>query len=388
MPTVSSRNPEQVSRWPLVMLPFARAQWGPWVAQWPLEDLMYVAGQAGLHQLATLFATNIRPELPAALREHEEIGRLMAAWRRDTIKALIRDRELGAVLKGLNQAGIRPVVFKGAALAHTVYPSSACRSMSDIDVWVPGDEIDAAQRALEQQGYEQSFKATRPQSLREQNDGEIQLRGTLNGQSCVEVHRGVFPGEWLRYTTQVDRAAIWGRTTLGHVLGQEVRFLAPEDALIQLIVHLAVNHQMSLHPLRSLVDMALLIEQGIVWPLVEERARAWRLAQVTGLTLSLLCDVFALSGPRPAAERLLPAGGRKQLLHRFADAQALIARPTLSSGKRRFFYLLALPDRWRDSARLLGRTLWPEPEWLQARYGAATWPIRLRHTASAFTGEI
>jgi hypothetical protein len=388
MPIVSSRNPEQVSRWPLMMLPFARTQWAPWVELWPLEDLMYVAGQAGLHQLATLFATNIRPELPASLREHEEIARLMAAWRRDTIKALIRDRELGDVLKGLNQAGIRPVVFKGAALAHTVYPSSACRTMSDIDVWVPGDEIDAAQRALEQQGYEQSFKATRPQSLREQNDGEIQLRGTLNGQSCVEVHRGVFPGEWLRYTTQVDRAAIWERTTLGHVLGQEVRFLAPEDALIQLIVHLAVNHQMSLHPLRSLVDMALLIEQGIVWPLVEERARAWRLAQVTGLTLSLLCDVFALSGPRPTAERLLPAGGRKQLLHRFADAQALIARPTLSSGKKRFFYLLALPDRWRDSARLLGRTLWPEPEWLQARYGAATWPIRLRHTASAFTGEI
>jgi hypothetical protein len=260
--------------------------------------------------------------------------------------------------------------------------------MSDIDLWVHSNEMFDAQKALEQQGYVQNFRETRPLAMQPHFDGEIQMRGTLNGQSCVEVHWGVFPGEWLRYTTQVDRAAIWGRTTLGHVLGQEVRFLAPEDALIQVIVHLAVNHQMSLHPLRSLVDMALLIEQGIAWPLVEERARAWRLAQVTGLTLSLLCDVFALSEPRPAAERLLPAGGRKQLLYRFADAQALIARPTLSSGKKRFFYLLALPDRWRDSARLLGRTLWPEPEWLQARYGAATWPIRLRHTASAFTGEI
>jgi hypothetical protein len=33
--------------------------------------------------------------------------------------------------------------------------------------------------------------------------------------------------------------------------------------------------------------------------------------------------------------------------------------------------MLALADRRRDGARLLGRAIWPEPSWIAARHGAS-----------------
>jgi hypothetical protein len=52
--------------------------------------------------------------------------------------------ELGAALDCLRAAGITPILFKGAALAHTVYPDPACRPMGDLDLWVTAEAMPAA----------------------------------------------------------------------------------------------------------------------------------------------------------------------------------------------------------------------------------------------------
>ena len=60
----------------------------------------------------------------------------------------------------------------------------------------------------------------------------------------------------------------------------------------------------------------------------------------------------------------------------------------LSASKWRYVFLLLLIDRERDMLRLVYRALWPEREWLIARYGRYTFTTRLRHLFDAARGKI
>jgi hypothetical protein len=123
----------------------------------------------------------------------------------------------------------------------------------------------------------------------------VQMLPSQSGQGLVELHWGVFAGEWLARTTAIDRAGVRERLLPIALSGRPALMLAPEDALIQLAVHVGINHQMSVNALRSLVDIALLVQrQPIDWAVVVSRARTWRVAAVTGLTLTLVHACFDL----------------------------------------------------------------------------------------------
>jgi hypothetical protein len=114
--------------------------------------------------------------------------------------AELHTRELADVLAVLVAAGVTPVLFKGAVLAHAAYPDPACRPMGDLDLWIDVAAMPRAQAALESLGYVQRLKAERPVALQAQRAGEIQLAGRAPGSGLVELHWGVFAGEWLHLT--------------------------------------------------------------------------------------------------------------------------------------------------------------------------------------------
>jgi len=70
-----------------------------------------------------------------------------------TTRDLIRARELAALLAALAGAGIEPLVMKGAALAHTHYPSPVLRARQDTDLLVPKAQAAKAADLLEARGY-------------------------------------------------------------------------------------------------------------------------------------------------------------------------------------------------------------------------------------------
>ena len=94
-------------------------------------------------------------------------------------RAALRTRELITVLQALAAHGIVPVLFKGAVLAHTVYPNYVCRPMSDLDLWLSDAEIEVAVHALAQIGYVQRFKPARPAALQALHEGEFKFYGPL-----------------------------------------------------------------------------------------------------------------------------------------------------------------------------------------------------------------
>lgn len=380
--------PASTGLWPAILLPAIAEQRAADIAALTESQWEGMTADATKHGLAPLLYANLQ-RLSVAQREAlPTLETLRTAYRASTVQAMRREGELRRVLDGLADAGVRPTLFKGAALAYTAYPTPACRPMGDIDLWVMDEEMPGAMRSLETLGYEAHEKENRPHALMRATDGEVQMRPGNATQGLVELHWGVFAGEWLARTTAVDRPGVRSRRIDLHVSGRTAYTLATEDALIQLAVHMGINHQMSLHPLRSLVDIALLSTRPVDWEQVIQRVRAWRVATVTGVALALARDLFGLADLAEPAAALAPSGLQRKVLERFVTPQAVLARPDLSSHKSRFAYLLAVTDRRRDSVHLLARTLWPEHTWLDARYGRSGWSTRLRHMASAFYGHI
>lgn len=314
---------------------------------------------------------------------------LRGAYYAAVADAELHTAELVAVLATLRAARVTPVVFKGAALAYLAYPDPACRPMGDLDLWVTAESMQTAQAALEAVGYRQHVKDTRPVEFQAKNGGEVQLGGAGGGRGLVELHYSTFAGEWLRRTTALDKDCIACRTVPVTVAGCSAWALSAEDAVLQLAVHLAVNHQMSYPGLRGLVDIVLQARsQPPDWRVVAERAHTWRVATATWLVLSLAHTLLGLPGAEESMAALRPSAFRRRLLTRFANTETMLAGRDITHGPLRFIFLLLLIDRPGDALRLLGRALWPEGGWLAARYGASGPRVRMRHLAGALRGRV
>ncbi len=353
-----------------------------WVEAIPTlgADWLQQQGLAPLTWFSVRKSTALPPDLLAMLHRF-----YLAA----VADAELHHQELLTVLQTLAARDIRPVVFKGAALAYTVYPDPACRPMSDLDLWIPPSDMPGARAALGQIGYRVAPRPDRPPALMERFKGEISLSHPHPAHGLVELHWSVFVGEWLRLTADIDDTMIQSRAARAVLLDQPVLFLAPEDAILQLIAHVAVNHQFSLNVSRSMIDLTLLAHASAVdWDTIAKRARAWRLATTVWLTLTLAIDLIGLDEARAIVSRLAPSRPRQWLLARLVNGVQIAAQGDLRTSRRRFVLLLLLVERRRDLLRLIFRTLWPERDWLQARYGRSGVSVHAKHLLNALRGHI
>ncbi len=280
--------------------------------------------------------------------------------------------ELEKILRAFQTAGITAVPVKGAWLAEATYRNIALRGMGDVDLWVPRSQLDAARQVMVSLGYSSRSKADRPQELQDALVGETQLFKT--NAPMVELHWNVFPGEWLRHTARIDEQDIWQRTLPHH--GENVRQLSPEDAIIHICVHLAVNHQMSMPGLRTLLDLDCARQRlNIDWGTVAERARAWRVSTATWLVLRMLTELFGDPERKLPLPDLKPSTLRRGILRSFVSTRNLVEGIKISSGPKRFVFLLALVDQPADALYLIWRALMPDRTWLTLRYGLQDAPV-------------
>ncbi|MGB3061879.1 MAG: nucleotidyltransferase family protein [Anaerolineae bacterium] len=361
------------------------------LGEWLAANRLDAALAAWLHGqgMAPFVFYRLRQDQLQAAVSSAVLAQLQHAYYLAASRAALRARELTTVLQALAAHGVVPVLFKGAVLAHTVYPNYACRPMSDLDLWLSDAEIEVAIHVLAQIGYVQRVKPARPAALQALHEGEFKFYGPTPDTGLIELHRGVFAGQWLHRTTRVRSSETCERLAPVVIAGQPAKMLSPEDALLQLALHLAVNHQFSYPWVRGLVDIALLArQQPVDWVLAAERARAWRVATPTWLALDLALSIVGLSEARPALARLAPSPLRRWVLHLFVNPGTLLQRRNITTGPLRFLFLLAMVDRPLDAGRLLGRAVWPEEAWLAARYGTGGLRVRARHTFNAMRGRL
>lgn len=353
-----------------------------WLDRWGMDetDLAWLEQQSlAVFGFYRLQQADLLGRLPAGLADR---------WReiyRETKMAMeFMNWEVERILAALAQDGVDFLLMKGTALAYGAYPSPACRIQSDLDLWIQPEQVPLAAAVLERHGFLLLSMAERPDALVMLTGGELKLVNRESMVGLIELQWPALRGEWARRTAAVDHAAIWQRRS-AVVVGQH-RFptMTPEDALIHLCLHQAINHQFGAPWLRNLLDVHLLAAaQPLDWAQVAARAARWRLATVVWTVLDLAQRLLGTAAPGSFMQALAPSRRRRWLIDRLHLEQSLLTMRTGGYRHQRFLIQTALVDRPRDVVTLLWRSLFPETAWLQARYGAQPgqrlWRLRLLH---------
>lgn len=313
---------------------------------------------------------------------------LAAELRSDTIVSALEQQlhveRRERIYAQFEAAGIPLVLLKGGALSLSVYEKPGWRPMSDTDIWVRDAQIAAATQAMREAGFRMLVSEKRPLAIQKLVEGELQFADAEGG--LVEMHWSPFTGWWLQGAAKVDVDGAWARLqplmrpekgagAAGDADSSEGRRLFGlcwEDCILQLAVHVSIGHKFGIWPVRSLVDIYLIATEAVVdWDVVVRQARAWRLATVTWMVLSLVDELLDVRELGVVIEALQPSWVRRRLLRALMPLEKLLASSDMREALSRLALLILLVDGPMDMARLGARMVWPDRAWLEARYGEA-----------------
>ena len=305
--------------------------------------------------------------------------------------ALLFD-ELGRIMRGLNAAGIQPVILKGAALAFSHYPDPGLRPMGDLDLLVYPADLENAVEIVESLGYREA--ATQNKALNRRIGHHVQLSKGAKAERLVELHWSLIAGEADRRTPalewfweQVEPAAASGFLSRDSDKPLEALQFRPPAELLYLTSHLTLQHNW---------------QERLIWYydlhlLIGDRANPldWDAALTQAETLgwsAILCQ--KVEATRQRFGTLLPDSWPVRIADILADRQAGKTGPQTGAGSARQTAGAAKPDAGEDPAaldwqrmqalrgearlRFILALILPAPAYMRRRYTprpAWLWPL-------------
>ena len=298
----------------------------------------------------------------AAARAHWERG-FVAAMRPDvaaqTALALAHERELKRVLDGLGEAGLEPLLFKGAHLAYTLYRSPELRPRVDTDLLIREEDRPAANVCLGRLGYTPLEYVTGAVAFGQVPYGRIDERGASY---TIDVHwRLANPQAFAHRLSYDDIARSAVRIPR---LGSNALAPGLAHALAITSLHRAAHHG-STHRLLWLYDVHLLASAL--------NQAGWREAIDLAVQRGLAPVVAsALTDARNRIGTELPATLLVELNAHAADSDVL----EFVEGKMSQLRVAASDWRrlagMRDRARYLREHLFPPADYIRHRYGVSS----------------
>jgi Uncharacterised nucleotidyltransferase len=270
-----------------------------------------------------------RAGMPAAVIERMREQNLA-----NTVRNVRLRRALTEAVQALNASGIVPLLIKGATKLVDGTPGAAGeRFMIDLDLVVPGDELEAAGAALMALGYEadRGKPFLHPHEVpfeRPRSPGPIELHVELGSPPIPSV---------------LPVAQAWGESSELSVGDARVRVLSPTHEVLHNILHSSVqdlNHAVGDLPLRQLLALSGLVRthgHAIDWAAIYERMEShglgaelrdhlWLAHRFAGVPLpegkgsvasrgheARVLATVALGWPAPVQRRLRFAFGRAYL---------------------------------------------------------------------------
>lgn len=272
----------------------------------------------------------------------------------------LRDRELRRVLDVVAVAGVPCLLFKGAALAHTIYRQPHARRRIDADVLVRAEDVDRVAGVLEAQGYARAAEISGDYATSQMHFDRLDCpdyRHALDVHwRAVNAH--VF-GEAMAYDAfAASRIPVPG-------LGPHAWTLCAAHALALACLHRIAHHQDS-NDLLWLWDVHLLASSlcaDEVAVFVEQASRSATRAACAH-TLTLVHARFRTPAAAVLIDQVRPrAGDVEEPSARFlrgALSQADILRSDLAS------------LGWRHGIALLREHLFPPAAYMRSAYDR--WP--------------
>jgi hypothetical protein len=262
-----------------------------------------------------------------------------------------RRAQAGELFSALNRAGIPFIPLKGIWLSEHVYPDPAERPMHDLDVLVRLRDVERASAVMKESGYAGQGVPNDKHRVFLHPDWPlpVELHGRLD-------HAGPLA---------LDPEPLWERAVPSSCCGQPCLTLEPHDLVLALVRH-TLLHSLGFYPLRSLVDIALVLKkEGPAIDLHELHARARAVRMVRGLAL-VVAMAEELAGFEREADWPADWNPDPDLL-REAWSLTLQRGGVRAHPPESLLRLEELRDL-RDRLRLLGRRLFLSAPELEARY--------------------
>src|SRR6266571_3518138 len=188
-----------------------------------------------LPRLIPILCSYFSSEELIQLTGEKTAAKILDMHRTEVLQNLFLESELRNVLHAFNEAEIPLMLFKGPALAYTIYPQANLRTYHDIDALIHPDDLERAGDLLT--GMEYSFyNEYRADAVDEQRTGYHYVLERPDSwlSVLIELHTAPHSSE---IGSLFDREALWARAKMITVLGEPTLTMDPADHLLYLCWH-------------------------------------------------------------------------------------------------------------------------------------------------------
>lgn len=228
------------------------------IAAMQQEDWNYLLQMAKAHRLGPMLHEKLaRGDLAASIPA-DVLEYLQAARRKNALRSLKVYRQLASVTQILDSAQIPSIALKGAYLARFAYPDPGLRPMRDLDLLLRPEQAIDAFNLLAARGYRPIWEGSPEAHLLVSH--HLPQLASPDG-IIIELHHRLSDPH-PSYTNEFAEK-LWQRSRPKTIGGTHINFLCPEDLLLHLCIHAALNHDLNVGPL-ALADVAALAASGQV----------------------------------------------------------------------------------------------------------------------------
>ncbi|MDT3669478.1 MAG: nucleotidyltransferase family protein [Aromatoleum sp.] len=214
--------------------------------------------------------------------------------------------QLAQLVREATRCGLKIIVLKGAYLAKYAYDDLGLRPMSDIDILVRRDDLDAAERMMWRLGY-RYIDGTQTPGVWRSEHFHLNPFAHREHTHAVEVH--------FRLTRENDKVrfdddALWTRAVPIQTEGGPALALDAIDLLLHLAVHSCYLDKLTGPGLRQTCDVATVVHRMRVdldWNELARRAERCGAAPYVYLSLELARLVCGAKVPEGFTANLRPA---------------------------------------------------------------------------------
>jgi len=210
-------------------------------------DWRQIYNEALAHQVHTLI-------YPLVSRIYKTCGmekNLFASWQSAvfflSVELTRNFHRMGEVFRLLHNEGISVIALKGMVL-NELYPYPELRFMSDIDILVRADDMEAAAVVLSNVGYSG-----------EKEQGAKHIRFQMQGFMQIELHRQLIEYERIKNREHFEQA-VWKNTRQVTIYNDPVLAMSWEMQFLHSCLHLASHIIYGGFGLRQLCDLVLITE--------------------------------------------------------------------------------------------------------------------------------
>jgi hypothetical protein len=291
---------------------------------------------------------------------------MLELYRMEMLQNMFLEGELQRVLHAFNAAGIPLILFKGPALAYTIYPKAHMRTYHDIDGLIHDNDISRARDLLTEMGYE-FYEEYRANTIDKTRSGYNFMLKQADSwlEVLIELHTAPHTSD---IGSDFDIPSLWARAQSITVLGEPALTMHPVDHLIYLCWHYRFHGFTRLLWLYDIVALLRAFESTFDWDDLVTAARRQNMATTLYYCLTWCRDLFGVAIPAEIFARLHPPLLCCLVIERITIHDPARVLSTASGQSRRVIAHHAMVD---TTTRLLKAGLvafFPPPALLARRY--------------------